>query len=69
MTASSEHGGPAALDAPDVVGTFKGRTLGVAMVGNVLVIAHNALRPAQDEWDRYCDLVAEPVNVSETASS
>ncbi|RKG65989.1 STAS/SEC14 domain-containing protein [Corallococcus sp. CA054B] len=61
MTASSEHGGPAALDAPDVVGAFKGRTLGVAMVGSVLVIAHNALPPAQDEWVHYCDLVGQNI--------
>lgn len=61
MTASSEHEGPATLDAPDITGVFKGRTLGVAMVGNVLVIAHNALPPAQTEWVHYCDLVGQHI--------
>jgi hypothetical protein len=46
------------LDAPDVRDVFKGRTLGVAMVGDVLVIAHDAQPPAQEEWARYCELIS-----------
>ncbi|WP_163999675.1 STAS/SEC14 domain-containing protein [Pyxidicoccus caerfyrddinensis] len=46
------------LDSPDVRDVFKGRTLGVAMVDDVLVIAHDAQPPAQEEWVRYCDLIS-----------
>ncbi|QSQ23063.1 STAS/SEC14 domain-containing protein [Pyxidicoccus parkwayensis] len=66
MTASSEQSGSstaqAVLDAPDVVGVFKGRTLGTAMVGNVLVISHNSQAPAQDEWVHYCNLVGRYIS-------
>ncbi|RKH33579.1 STAS/SEC14 domain-containing protein [Corallococcus praedator] len=47
----------AALRAPDVQGAFKGRTMGTAVVGTVLVVAHNSLPPAQDEWEHYCALI------------
>lgn len=71
LTASSEHPGMTAppergvstgklakLYGPDVQGVFKGRTLGVAVVGTVLVVAHNSQPPAQDEWVRYCELIS-----------
>lgn len=62
MTASPGNGVSAAalakLDSPDVHDVMKGRTLGLARVGSVLVIAHNARPPAQDEWVRYCELVS-----------
>lgn len=59
MTASRGPGDSvAALRAPDVQGAFKGRTMGTAMVGTVLVVAHNSLPPAQDEWVHYCALIS-----------
>ncbi|RKH66169.1 STAS/SEC14 domain-containing protein [Corallococcus llansteffanensis] len=59
MTASPGPGDSvAALRAPDVQGAFKGRTMGTAIVGTVLVVAHNSLPPAQDEWVHYCALIA-----------
>ncbi|WP_164015839.1 STAS/SEC14 domain-containing protein [Pyxidicoccus trucidator] len=48
----------AKLSAPDVRDVFKGRTVSVAMVGTVLVVVHNSQPPAQDEWLRYCELIA-----------
>ncbi|MFP2911073.1 STAS/SEC14 domain-containing protein [Pyxidicoccus sp. 3LFB2] len=61
MTSSSGPGdsssAQARLGAPDVQGAFRGRTLGVALVGRVLVVVHNSQPPAQDEWVRYCALV------------
>jgi hypothetical protein len=46
------------LDAPDIRDVMKGRTLGLARVGSVLVLAHNAEAPAAEEWTRYCQAIA-----------
>lgn len=62
MTASSGRGGSLAaqspLDAPDVQDVFKGRTLGVALVGKVGVVVHSAQPPDPAEWLRYCELIS-----------
>ncbi|WP_239989110.1 STAS/SEC14 domain-containing protein [Corallococcus macrosporus] len=49
---------PVPLDAPDIQDVVRTRTLGVAYVGTVLVVAHNAQHPAADDWARYCELIA-----------
>lgn len=63
MTASPGNGAFAAvqarLDAPDIQDVMKGRTVSLARVGSVLVVAHNAQPPAQEEWVRYCELLSK----------
>ncbi|WAM25421.1 MULTISPECIES: STAS/SEC14 domain-containing protein [Myxococcus] len=49
---------PVQLDAPDIQDVVRSRTLGLAYVGTVLVVAHNAQPPAPDDWARYCELIA-----------
>ncbi|GHH01977.1 hypothetical protein GCM10012319_70100 [Comamonas sp. KCTC 72670] len=48
---------PVQLDAPDIQDVTRTRTLGLAYVGTVLVIAHNAQPPAHEDWARYCELI------------
>ncbi|WP_426754847.1 STAS/SEC14 domain-containing protein [Myxococcus sp. Y35] len=49
---------PVQLDAPDIQDVVRGLTLGLAYVGTVLVVAHNAQPPSADDWARYCELIA-----------
>src|SRR4051812_48232153 len=46
------------LEASDIRDVMKGRTLGLARVGSVLVLAHNVQAPAAEEWTRYCQAIA-----------
>ncbi len=54
MTATA----PVQLDAPDIQDVVRGQTLGLAYVGTVLVVAHNAQPPSVEDWTRYCELIA-----------
>ncbi|AKQ63629.1 hypothetical protein A176_000541 [Myxococcus hansupus] len=49
---------PVQLDAPDIQDVIRTRTLGLAYVGTVLVVAHNTQPPSAEDWARYCELIA-----------
>ena len=49
---------PPSLAATDIRDVMRGRTLGLARVGTVLVLAHDVQPPAAEEWTRYCQAIA-----------
>ncbi len=46
------------LDANDIQDLFKGRTVSIARVGKILVVAHSAQPLDAEEWTRYCQVVS-----------
>lgn len=55
---------PVQLDAPDIQDVIRTRTLGLAYVGTVLVVAHNTQQPSAEDWARYCELIARHQNTA-----